>query len=132
MGNPNPAKKFEPGHDPRRNMKGRPPKLPDLDFYIAKILNEEKEGVSGIEAMVRRLHLEAVKGDMRAAEILLERAYGKPKGSEGGVHLHLDGPVKIGYEKEQEEEDEVEDVEYELLDEEEQPRQEEEDENPFD
>jgi hypothetical protein len=66
-GVPENLKPFKKGHDERRNMKGAPSKIPSLDQLLAEVLGEEKEGI------------EAVKGDTKAAEILLDRAYGKAK-----------------------------------------------------
>jgi len=61
------------------NPKGRPPKLPDLDELLGDVLSEEKEGVTAAKAILRTLRTKALKGDIRAAEVLLERAYGKAK-----------------------------------------------------
>jgi hypothetical protein len=69
-----PAKKGEV-----RNPNGRPPKLPDLDALGAKLLSEEKNGLTLMEAIIRAMAVKATKGDVRAAEALLDRFYGKPK-----------------------------------------------------
>jgi alkylation response protein AidB-like acyl-CoA dehydrogenase len=58
------------------NPKGRP-KLPDIREALAKVLAEEKDGVTALEATLRALRAKATKGDVRAAEALLDRAYGK-------------------------------------------------------
>lgn len=58
---------------------GRKPKLPDLDIVLAKVMGEEKDGMSAAEALLARLRQQAIKGDTRAAQILLEHAYGKPR-----------------------------------------------------
>ena len=60
------------------NPKGRP-KLPDLKEAIAKVLGEEKDGNSALEAILKAQRLKAAKGDTRAAEFLLDRGYGKAK-----------------------------------------------------
>ncbi len=60
------------------NPKGRP-KLPDLKAAIAKVLGEEKEGNSALEAILKAQRMKAAKGDTRAAEFLLDRGYGKAK-----------------------------------------------------
>lgn len=62
----------------RINKKGRP-KLPDIKEALEKILNEEKDGVSSLEAVLKALRMKAVKGDIRAIQELLDRYYGKPK-----------------------------------------------------
>lgn len=69
-------KPFKKG-DQRINRKGRPPVLPDLKNVIAKILSEEKNEMTGLEAVIRALLIKAIKGDTRAAQELLDRYYGK-------------------------------------------------------
>lgn len=59
------------------NPNGRPKKLPKLDILLADILGEEKDGTTAAEAILKALRLKAKRGDIRAAEVLLERAYGK-------------------------------------------------------
>jgi hypothetical protein len=61
------------------NPKGRPPKLPQLDVLLDKVLGEEKDGLTAAEAILKALRMKASKGDVRAAEVLLDRAYGKAK-----------------------------------------------------
>jgi alkylation response protein AidB-like acyl-CoA dehydrogenase len=58
------------------NLKGRP-KLPDIREALAKVLAEEKDGITALEATLRALRAKATKGDVRAAEALLDRAFGK-------------------------------------------------------
>jgi len=60
---------------------GRPKKLPQLDALLDSVLGEEKDGISAAEAILKALRMKASKGDVRAAEVLLDRAYGKPKQS---------------------------------------------------
>lgn len=60
---------------------GRPKKLPELDVLLAEVLGEEKDGITAGEAILKALRAKAAKGDVRAAEILLDRAYGKAKQS---------------------------------------------------
>jgi hypothetical protein len=59
------------------NPNGRPKKLPELDHLLAEVLGEE----SGDEAkaILQALLTKAKKGDVRAAEVLFDRAYGKAK-----------------------------------------------------
>jgi FAD synthase len=65
--------------DPRINRQGRPKKLPELDKMLADVLGEEKDGVTAGEVILKALRAKAAKGDVRAAEVLLDRAYGKAK-----------------------------------------------------
>lgn len=81
--NPNHMKNLKPlakGYDPRRNLKGVPPKLPQLDVLLAKVLGEEDQhGLSGAERILNALQEKAEKGDHRCAEILMDRGFGKVK-----------------------------------------------------
>lgn len=61
------------------NPNGRPKKLPELDILLADVLGEEKDGIEAAKAILMALRAKATKGDVRAAEVLLDRAYGKPK-----------------------------------------------------
>jgi hypothetical protein len=82
-GNPNPdqsnLKPFKKGHDERRNVKGRPFKLPEIDQILAKVLGNDELGATEAEQILQALKDRAKKGDVRAAEVLLDRAYGKAK-----------------------------------------------------
>jgi hypothetical protein len=66
-------------NDPRINKKGRPPKLPHLEALLANVLGEEKDGKTAAEAILMALRGKATRGDVRAAEVLLDRAFGKVK-----------------------------------------------------
>lgn len=61
------------------NPNGRPKKLPELDKLLANVLGEEKDGVTAAEAILKALRMKAAKGDVRAIEVMLDRAYGKAK-----------------------------------------------------
>ena len=61
------------------NPNGRPKKLPHLDKLLDEVLGDEKDGLTAAEAILKALRNKATKGDIRAAEILLDRAYGKAK-----------------------------------------------------
>ena len=61
------------------NGGGRPKKLPDLDVLLAGILGDEKQGVTAAERILKKLESMALNGNLRAAEILLDRSYGKVK-----------------------------------------------------
>ena len=65
--------KFKKGQS--GNLKGRP-KMPDLKDVI-----ESEVGEAGIKKIVAKLRLMAQKGNVKASEILLDRAYGKAKES---------------------------------------------------
>ena len=84
-------------NDPRINKEGRPPKLPELDVLGAKLLSEEKNGMTLMEAIIRAMAVKATKGDVRAAEALLDRFYGKAKQQ---VDMNI---TKIGLDAEPEE-----------------------------
>jgi len=71
--------KFKKGQS--GNPNGRPRKLPALDKLMADVLGEEKDGITAGEAILKAIRAKAAKGDVRAAELLLDRAYGKPKQS---------------------------------------------------
>jgi hypothetical protein len=73
---PNDDTKFKPGES--GNPNGRPKKLPQLDSLLADVLGEEKDGIEAAKAILMALRSKAVKGDVKAAESLLDRAYGKP------------------------------------------------------
>jgi hypothetical protein len=56
------------------------PKLPELHTLLANVLGKEnKDGLTAAEEILLALHAKAKKGDTRAAELLLDRGYGKPK-----------------------------------------------------
>jgi len=58
---------------------GRPKKLPSIDLLMAEVLGEEKDGITAAQAILNMLRGKAAKGDIKAAQLLLERAYGKSK-----------------------------------------------------
>jgi hypothetical protein len=78
MANPNPSPKTRFRKGQSGNPKGRI-KLPDISEALAKILADEKDGYTALEATLMALRAKAVKGDIRAAEALLDRAFGRPK-----------------------------------------------------
>ena len=88
---PNLAKgvKFKKGES--GNPKGRPKRIPDLDLLLADVLGEEKDGIEAAKAILMALRSKAVKGDVRAAEVLLDRAYGKAmQKTENTTHVSIE------------------------------------------
>lgn len=73
------------------NPKGRPKKLPKLDDMIAEVLGDETRGVTAAMAILKKMKTMAKKGNLKAAEMLFDRGYGKPKQK---VELEVDS-VKI-------------------------------------
>jgi alkylation response protein AidB-like acyl-CoA dehydrogenase len=67
--------KFKKGQS--GNPNGRP-KLPDLKEAMAKVLGEEKDGRTALEAILAALRLKAARGDAKAAELLLKYTYRQP------------------------------------------------------
>lgn len=62
----------------RINRKGRPRKLPELEELIVELLGE-RGSESQMREILKTLIELAVGGNIRAAEMILTRAYGKPK-----------------------------------------------------
>lgn len=60
------------------NPKGRP-KMPDIREAMTQLLADEKNGKTALDAILMRLRQMAVDGNLKAAEMLLNRAYGQPK-----------------------------------------------------
>jgi len=77
MANNENLKPFKPGDDERRNLKGRPKKLPQLDVLLVEVLGNEDDENSEAKQILSSLVKEAKAGNTKAAEILLDRAYGK-------------------------------------------------------
>jgi hypothetical protein len=63
------------------NPKGRP-KLPDLSELMDKTLGKvDANGLTAAERILKKLERMAAQGNLKAAEMLLDRGYGKPKQS---------------------------------------------------
>lgn len=62
------------------NPKGRPKKIPDLGTALASIMGETKDDITALEMILMKLRADAVKGNIRAAELLLK--YSFPNGIE--------------------------------------------------
>ena len=80
------GQKFSSENQPEKN--GRPKKLPPLDLLMEKVLGEEKDGITAMEAIIMKLRQQAAGGNIKASEILLDRAFGKSKQS-----LELSGMI---------------------------------------
>lgn len=72
------------------NPAGKPRKLPEIEKLMADVLGEEKDGKTAAEAILMALRAKAAKGDIRAAEVLLNRAFGMAKQS-----IQTDGVIRI-------------------------------------
>jgi len=59
------------------NPNGRPKKLPKIDDLLQDILGSQEDKDSEAHAILSSLVQQAKKGNVKAAEILLDRAYGK-------------------------------------------------------
>jgi hypothetical protein len=78
---PNPENLIGKGfdkHPENINKKGRP-KFPDISEALAKILEGDEDGMTALEEILRALVKKAKKGDVKCAQELFDRAYGKPK-----------------------------------------------------
>ena len=85
---------FKPGQS--GNPNGRPKKLPDLEKLLVRVLGSDEENRSGWEVIIEALQKKAAKGDVKAAELLLSRGYGKAKQF---VNLNHEGGVNIVFEQ---------------------------------
>lgn len=77
------------------NPKGRPKKLPALDVLLDEVLGGENPDDSNAKKILDALYKQAQKGNVRAAEILLDRAYGKPKQTHEHQGGDQDKPIKL-------------------------------------
>jgi hypothetical protein len=75
--NPENLKPFIKGQS--GNLNGRPHKLPAINEVLAKVLNEAgSNGLTRAENIIRKMTIKA-ETDIRAAEMILDRAYGRPR-----------------------------------------------------
>jgi len=75
---------------------GRPKKIPELRELLANVLGDEKDGKTAAEAILMAIRNKAIKGDVRAAELLLDRAYGKaaqPIETPTNLTVTISGPI---------------------------------------
>ncbi len=75
--------------DSRINKLGRPKKM-NLERLLRKVLMERVNNQAAIKGILIMLRDNALKGDIRAAELLLDRAFGKAKQT-----LETSGPFAI-------------------------------------
>ena len=101
MAFPHDGKKMKKGET--LNPNGRPKKLPELEKLLADVLGEEKDGITAAQAILMALRGKATKGDIRAAEVLLNRGYGMPKQKVDGIGLNVVMPVIIDWGKKEDE-----------------------------
>lgn len=80
MANNENLKPFKKG-DPRINKNGRPRKLPGLTDVLTKILGEDDQGKSLAIEILEKWGEMAKKGNLKAGEMLLDRAYVRVKQS---------------------------------------------------
>ena len=76
------------------NPGGRPKKLPELSKLMADILGDEKNGLTTAERILKAIEAKALRGDIKAAEMLLDRGYGKPKQTQE-TNITSSGPLVI-------------------------------------
>jgi len=69
------------------NPKGRP-KLPDINEALAEALANEKNGKTMLQQILDSMIARALKGDVRAADFLISRGYGK-----ADQRIEIDGPM---------------------------------------
>ena len=82
MGNIKTLKPFQSGHDSRRNTNGRPKGSRNVRTVLMEIL-KEKVVVNGkkmtlSELIVLQVATKAMKGNLQAAQIVMDRVDGKP------------------------------------------------------
>jgi hypothetical protein len=58
------------------NPGGRPKKIPEISKLLAEVLGDE-DGMNMAHEILKVIRKKALDGDIRAAEVLLDRAYGK-------------------------------------------------------
>jgi len=85
----------------KNNKVGGRKKLPDIDKLLDDALSEKVDGMSNARAIVLKQIKLARSGDQRAAEYILDRAYGKPKQQIENTNLNIDA-LKAFFEDDQE------------------------------
>jgi len=72
----NPARQFSSENQPAN--RGAKRQLPDLKDLVAKVLGNEVNDVTVAEAILMMLAKKSLNGDLKAADMILDRSYGKP------------------------------------------------------
>lgn len=81
---PNPENVIGKGNRFKKGQSGNPkgrPKLPSMKTIMESVLGDIKDGKSAAEAIMMAMRNKAIRGDVRAAEFIIDRAYGKAKES---------------------------------------------------
>jgi len=60
----------------KRNMDPNKKQMPDLREALIRVLSDERNGKVAIDSILEGVRFRAVKGDPRAADLILTRAYG--------------------------------------------------------
>jgi hypothetical protein len=83
MGNIKTLKPFQSGYDPRRNTKGRPKGSRNVRTVLREILKEKVlfngKMTRKDKVMVMQIVRKAAKGNLKAAEMVMDRVDGKPE-----------------------------------------------------
>ena len=82
-------------HPENINKNGRPKKLPELEVLLSQVLSEVKDGKTAAEIVLMALRKKAVSGDVRAIELILNRAYGKQTDKFEGTVTQVEMPTII-------------------------------------
>jgi hypothetical protein len=79
MPNPENLKPFKKGKDERRNENGRPKNdLREIKTVIADLLKQQKNNQQLVDGLMTVVVNKALKGDLKAVDMLLSYCYGKP------------------------------------------------------
>ena len=86
------GKPFAPGKDPRRGRGPKPGAINEGRELARRVLAEkDAHGVEAATAILRKLASKAQAGDVKEAQLLFYRAWGKPEqpvtGPDGGPHI---------------------------------------------
>jgi hypothetical protein len=85
--NPN-LKPFKPGQS--GNPSGRP-KLPELKNVLNAVLGTQDNGREPLQEIFNKLHRMSLKGNVKASELLLHYAFGRPQKS---IQLDIE-PIRV-------------------------------------
>ena len=79
MPNPENLKPSKKGKDERRNPNGRPKdELREIKTVIADLLKQQKNNQQLVDGLMTVVVNKALKGDLKAVDMLLSYCYGKP------------------------------------------------------